>query len=101
MLERCAEESKGTERTDNVAEQAGLNPTPWTPDEQKLLEQVGPSLLYLDSLYNTPEHICLLNMYVSSQVLQALKTYDSKTPERWERISESVPGRSKKDCMKR
>merc|ERR1712156_801175 len=70
VLERCAEESKGTERTDNVAEQAGLNPTPWTPDEQKLLEQ-------------------------------ALKTYDSKTPERWERISEAVPGRSKKDCMKR
>merc|ERR1712088_176919 len=68
--ERCAEESKGTERTDSVAEQAGLNPTPWTPDEQKLLEQ-------------------------------ALKTYDSKTPERWERISEAVPGRSKKDCMKR
>ena len=40
VLERCAEESKGTERTDNVAEQAGLNPTPWTPDEQMLLEQV-------------------------------------------------------------
>merc|ERR1719187_2020327 len=39
VLERCAEESKGTERTDNVAEQAGLNPTPWTPEEQKLLEQ--------------------------------------------------------------
>merc|ERR1719264_2520794 len=70
VLERCAEESKGTERTDNVAEQAGLNPTAWTPDEQKLLEQ-------------------------------ALKTYDSKTPERWDRISEAVPGRSKKDCMKR
>merc|ERR1712088_141666 len=70
VLERCAEESKGTERTDSVAEQAGLNPTAWTPDEQKLLEQ-------------------------------ALKTYDSKTPERWERISEAVPGRSKKDCMKR
>merc|ERR1712055_84200 len=70
VLERCAEESKGTERTDNVAELAGLNATAWTPDEQKLLEQ-------------------------------ALKTYDSKTPERWERISEAVPGRSKKDCMKR
>merc|ERR1711997_359306 len=70
VLERCAEESKGTERTDNVAELAGLNATAWTPDEQKLLEQ-------------------------------ALKTYDSKTPERWDRISEAVPGRSKKDCMKR
>ena len=32
---------------------------------------------------------------------QALKTFDSKTPERWEKISEAVPGRSKKDCMKR
>ena len=61
VLERCAEESKGTERTDNVAEQAGLNPTPWTPDEQKLLEQVGPSRFYLDSL----EHfITLLNTFV-------------------------------------
>jgi len=32
---------------------------------------------------------------------QALKTYPSSTPERWERISEAVPNRSKKDCMKR
>merc|ERR1712059_23587 len=32
---------------------------------------------------------------------QALKTFPSSTPERWERISEAVPGRSKKDCMKR
>jgi len=70
VLERAAMESEATERTDSLAEQAGLNPSPWTPDEQKLLEQ-------------------------------ALKTYDSKTPERWERISEAVPGRSKKDCMKR
>jgi len=32
---------------------------------------------------------------------QALKTFPSSTPERWERISEAVPNRSKKDCMKR
>ncbi|NP_997976.1 dnaJ homolog subfamily C member 2 [Danio rerio] len=32
---------------------------------------------------------------------QALKTYPVSTAERWERISEAVPGRSKKDCMKR
>merc|ERR1712096_514115 len=32
---------------------------------------------------------------------QALKTYPSSTPERWERISECIPNRSKKDCMKR
>jgi DnaJ family protein C protein 2 len=34
-------------------------------------------------------------------VLQALKTFPSTTPERWERIAESIPGRGKKDCMKR
>jgi len=32
---------------------------------------------------------------------QALKTYPSTTPERWDRIAECLPGRSKKDCMKR
>lgn len=32
---------------------------------------------------------------------QALKTYPVNTPERWERIADAVPGRSKKDCMKR
>ena len=52
VLERCAEESKGTERTDNVAEQAGLNPTPWTPDEQKLLEQVQSILHYFSFLFH-------------------------------------------------
>ncbi|XP_066142415.1 dnaJ homolog subfamily C member 2 [Euwallacea fornicatus] len=32
---------------------------------------------------------------------QALKTYNASTPERWERISECIPNRSKKECMKR
>jgi len=32
---------------------------------------------------------------------QALKTFPASTPERWDRISETVPNRSKKDCMKR
>uniref|UniRef100_A0A8C2B9U1 DnaJ homolog subfamily C member 2 n=1 Tax=Cyprinus carpio TaxID=7962 RepID=A0A8C2B9U1_CYPCA len=49
---------------------AESNSSPWTTEEQKLLEQ-------------------------------ALKTYPVNTPERWEKISDAVPGRSKKDCMKR
>jgi len=32
---------------------------------------------------------------------QALKSYPVSTPERWEKIAAAVPGRSKKDCMKR
>lgn len=32
---------------------------------------------------------------------QALKTYPASTPERWDRIAECIPNRSKKDCMKR
>jgi len=32
---------------------------------------------------------------------QSLKTFPASTPERWERIAENVPNRSKKDCMKR
>ncbi|XP_066580199.1 dnaJ homolog subfamily C member 2 [Amia ocellicauda] len=32
---------------------------------------------------------------------QALKTFPVSTPERWEKIAAAVPGRTKKDCMKR
>jgi len=70
VLERTSAESEASQRHDTPAEQAGMNTNPWTPEEQKLLEQ-------------------------------ALKTFPSSTPERWDRISEAVPNRSKKDCMKR
>ncbi|XP_071054215.1 dnaJ homolog subfamily C member 2 [Onthophagus taurus] len=32
---------------------------------------------------------------------QALKTYPASTQERWDKIADCVPGRTKKDCMKR
>lgn len=32
---------------------------------------------------------------------QALKTYPVSTAERWEKIAAAIPGRTKKDCMKR
>lgn len=32
---------------------------------------------------------------------QAIKTFPVNTPERWEKISDCIPNRSKKDCMKR
>lgn len=32
---------------------------------------------------------------------QALKTYPSNTPERWDKIAQAIPNRSKKDCIKR
>ncbi|KAJ1520255.1 hypothetical protein ONE63_004462 [Megalurothrips usitatus] len=35
------------------------------------------------------------------QLEQALKTFPNGTEERWDRIAEAVPTRSKKDCMKR
>ncbi|KAG1666195.1 hypothetical protein GQR58_019020 [Nymphon striatum] len=53
-----------------AADLHGINPAPWTSEEQKLLEQ-------------------------------ALKTYPSSTPERWDRIASTIPNRSKRDCMKR
>lgn len=32
---------------------------------------------------------------------QALKTYNNSTPDRWDRIAECIPNRTKKDCMRR
>lgn len=32
---------------------------------------------------------------------QALKTYTTTTPDRWDRIAECIPNRTKKDCMRR
>ncbi|KAJ8046987.1 DnaJ-like subfamily C member 2 [Holothuria leucospilota] len=32
---------------------------------------------------------------------QALKTFPAQTPERWDKIAEAVPNRTKKECMKR
>ncbi|XP_054286785.1 dnaJ homolog subfamily C member 2-like [Macrosteles quadrilineatus] len=60
--------SEASERVDAVA--AATSTTPWTSEEQKLLEQ-------------------------------ALKSYPNGTPERWDRISECVKSRSKKECMLR
>lgn len=63
-----------SERFESVGEQQvreqGTNPAPWSPEEQKLLEQ-------------------------------ALKSYPASTADRWDRISECISTRSKKDCMKR
>lgn len=64
------DEAAPTERFDSAADLQGINPAPWTAEEQRLLEQ-------------------------------ALKTYSTATPNRWDCIAECIPGRSKKDCMKR
>ncbi|XP_046457191.1 dnaJ homolog subfamily C member 2-like [Daphnia pulex] len=66
----ASEESIPSERYETPAEQLGINLTPWTADEQRLLEQ-------------------------------ALKTYPASLSDRWERIAEAIPNRSKKECMKR
>lgn len=66
-----------TERLDHIsngmpAEQKELKKEiqPWTPAEQKLLEQ-------------------------------ALKTYSTTVPDRWDQIAACIPTRTKKECMRR
>lgn len=56
-------------RTETAAEAQGINVSPWTSEEQKLLEQA-------------------LKTYSSAL-----------GPERWEKIASCLPSRSKKDCM--
>ena len=61
----------GTERFDSASEVQGVNVEPWSGDEQKLLEQ-------------------------------ALKTFPASVgADRWDKIAECLPNRSKKDCMGR
>lgn len=53
-----------------VQAETGVNPAPWTKQEQEIFEQ-------------------------------ALKTYPQGTPERWDRVADCLPSRTKKDCMLR
>lgn len=65
------DDAEASTRLETAAEVQGLNVSPWTAEEQKMLEQ-------------------------------ALKTYPANLgAERWEKISDCLPNRSKKDCMKR
>lgn len=65
-----------TERLDHPVsngvsfEQKDFKKEPWTPAEQKLLEQ-------------------------------ALKTYPTSVPDRWDQIAACIPTRTKKECMRR
>jgi hypothetical protein len=43
------QESEASERTETPAEALGFNNTPWTAEEQKLLEQVGMKQLDRDT----------------------------------------------------
>jgi DnaJ family protein C protein 2 len=65
------DDAEASTRLETAAEVQGLNVTPWSSEEQKLLEQ-------------------------------ALKTFPAALgAERWEKIAECLPNRSKKDCMRR
>jgi len=65
------DDAEGSKRFETAAEVQGLNVSPWSGEEQKLLEQ-------------------------------ALKTFPASVgAERWDKIAECLPDRSKKDCMKR
>jgi len=65
------DDAEGTTRFETAAEVQGVNLTPWSAEEQKLLEQA-------------------LKTYPASL-----------GPARWEKIKACLTNRSKKDCMKR
>uniref|UniRef100_A0A3P8Z7F9 DnaJ homolog subfamily C member 2 n=1 Tax=Esox lucius TaxID=8010 RepID=A0A3P8Z7F9_ESOLU len=55
-----------------------------------------------DPLWHSPCSFLTVAALGEQKLLeQALKTYPVSTTERWEKIAAAVPGRTKKDCMKR
>lgn len=60
-------------------------------DSKKMMNGDGPKV---------KQEVCWTT--TEQQLLeQALKTFPASTPERWDKIAECIPNRSKKECMKR
>merc|ERR1712150_163204 len=73
--------------------------------KKEVLERVNKESECSKRLDTPAEQMGINNTVWSSEeqklLEQALKTFPASTPERWDRIAEAVPNRSKKDCMKR
>ena len=73
--------------------------------KKEVLERVNKESECSKRLDTPAEQMGINNSVWSSEeqklLEQALKTFPASTPERWDRIAEAVPNRSKKDCMKR
>ncbi|KAK3864990.1 hypothetical protein Pcinc_029363 [Petrolisthes cinctipes] len=73
---------------------------------EKSQQRSGISDATASQRYDTPQEMLGMNTAAwgaeEQRLLeQALKTYPSSTPDRWDRIADCVPNRTKKDCMRR
>ncbi|KAL0273066.1 UNVERIFIED_CONTAM: hypothetical protein PYX00_005829 [Menopon gallinae] len=69
----------------------------------KSLEAVGDASRTTER-FDSPAELQGLTPWTATEqqlLEQALRTYGPSTPDRWDQIAQCVPGRSKKDCMRR
>ncbi|KAF2362018.1 SANT/Myb domain [Trinorchestia longiramus] len=74
---------------------------------EKLEKREGSSVsAQASERLETPQEMLGMNLAPWSaeeqtRLEQALKSFPANTPSRWDRIAEAIPGRNKKDCMRR
>ncbi|RWS19250.1 dnaJ subfamily C member 2-like protein [Leptotrombidium deliense] len=99
----CRDKAKDLGKLDpSLKEEVNKNAaTKFLDTKNKMPEEAAPS-----ERYESPAELQGFNTEPWSNdeqklLEQALKTYPASTGDRWDRIAECIPNRSKKDCLKR
>lgn len=89
-----------TFNTDSSAEAASISDTKENQTNGNTQEET-PASVNNTTIKNSKSSAKAWTKEEQAILEQAIKTYPISTPDRWERIAECIPNRSKKDCLRR